>query len=225
MYTFLLISKTFIISALILSPRGNTSLHKTEKPFHSAEREINITPIPVLYKKNFTKLPVWDFEDVYLRDHQARKPVSAPFPIPFSRHGADVKLFWSLWKITFSVDLSKVPSKRRRSQVQGSCPFWYSAVAIQRSTQHDRMESISTLQQSFWLHGVQLQWWSSKANYRTFLADFTSCSLWVRKTSGTSCICLRKACSRLLLHRRLCIVNVNRSIFLYSKKHYGFSIS
>ncbi|XP_077057232.1 alpha-N-acetylgalactosaminide alpha-2,6-sialyltransferase 1.1 [Siphateles boraxobius] len=66
-------SKTFIISALILSPSGNTSLHKTEKPFHSAEREVNITPIPALYKKNFTKLPVWDFEDVYLRDHQARK--------------------------------------------------------------------------------------------------------------------------------------------------------
>ncbi|KAK7134651.1 hypothetical protein R3I93_017931 [Phoxinus phoxinus] len=67
-------SKSFIISALILSPHGNTRLHKTEKPFHSAEREVNITPIPVLYKKNFTKLPVWDFEDVYLRDHQARKP-------------------------------------------------------------------------------------------------------------------------------------------------------
>lgn len=173
-YIFLLISKTFIISALILSPRGNTNLHKTEKPFHSAEREVNITPIPVLYKKNFTKLPVWDFEDVYLRANQARKPVSAPFSILFSRHVSPVLSFWSLWKITFSVDLFRVPSKHRGSHVQGSCPFWYSAVAIQRSTQHNRMESISTLQQSFWLHGVQLQWWSSKANYTTFLADFTS---------------------------------------------------
>ncbi|XP_067226082.1 alpha-N-acetylgalactosaminide alpha-2,6-sialyltransferase 1.1 isoform X2 [Chanodichthys erythropterus] len=67
-------SKTFIISALILSPHGNTSLYKTEKPFHPTERELYITPIPVLYKKNFTKLPVWDFEDVYLRDNQPRKP-------------------------------------------------------------------------------------------------------------------------------------------------------
>lgn len=93
MYIFLLISKTFIISALILSPRGNTNLHKTEKPFHSAEREVNITPIPVLYKKNFTKLPVWDFEDVYLRANQARKPVSAPFSILFSRHVSPVLSF------------------------------------------------------------------------------------------------------------------------------------
>uniref|UniRef100_A0A673NG16 alpha-N-acetylgalactosaminide alpha-2,6-sialyltransferase n=1 Tax=Sinocyclocheilus rhinocerous TaxID=307959 RepID=A0A673NG16_9TELE len=53
--TCLLISKTVII----LSPLGTT---------------INITPIPVLYKNNFTKLPVWDFEDVYLRNNDARRP-------------------------------------------------------------------------------------------------------------------------------------------------------
>lgn len=82
-YIFLLISKTITISALILSPHGNTSLYKTEKPFHPTERELNITPIPVFYKKNFTKLPAWDFEDVYLRDSQPRKPVSAPFSILF----------------------------------------------------------------------------------------------------------------------------------------------
>uniref|UniRef100_A0A8C2AEX1 alpha-N-acetylgalactosaminide alpha-2,6-sialyltransferase n=1 Tax=Cyprinus carpio TaxID=7962 RepID=A0A8C2AEX1_CYPCA len=67
-------SKTVVISALILSKLGTTSLYKTEKPSNSTEQEINITPIPVLYKKNFTKLPVWDFEEVYLRNNEARKP-------------------------------------------------------------------------------------------------------------------------------------------------------
>lgn len=157
-YIFLLISKTITISALILSPHGNTSLYKTEKPFHPTERELNITPIPVFYKKNFTKLPVWDFEDVYLQDSQPRKPVSAPFSILFSHHGAVVLI---LRKITFSVDLSKVLSNHRGSRVQGSCPSRHSTVAVQRSSQYKRMESISTLQQSFWLHGVQLQWWSN----------------------------------------------------------------
>lgn len=85
LYIFLLISKTIIISSLILSPLGNTNLFKTEKHLY-VEREVNITPIPVLYKKNFTKLPVWDFEDVYLRDRNARKPVSASFLTPVLRH-------------------------------------------------------------------------------------------------------------------------------------------
>lgn len=66
-------SKTVIISALILS-RLETSLYKTEKPIYSTEQEIKITPIPVLYKTNFTKLPVWDFEEDYLRNNEARKP-------------------------------------------------------------------------------------------------------------------------------------------------------
>lgn len=82
LYTFLLFSKTVIISALILS-RLETSLYKTEKPIYSTEQEIKITPIPVLYKTNFTKLPVWDFEDDYLRNNEARKSVSPSFPIPF----------------------------------------------------------------------------------------------------------------------------------------------
>ncbi|XP_052467272.1 alpha-N-acetylgalactosaminide alpha-2,6-sialyltransferase 1 isoform X3 [Carassius gibelio] len=67
-------SKIVIISALILSPLGTTSKYETEKPIYPTEREVNITPIPVLYKKNFTKLPVWDFEDVYLRSNEARRP-------------------------------------------------------------------------------------------------------------------------------------------------------
>ncbi|KAK2876503.1 hypothetical protein Q8A67_020599 [Cirrhinus molitorella] len=65
-------SKTVIISALILS-RIKANLHKSEKPIFPTEREVNITPIPILYKKNFTKLPVWDFEDVYLRNNEAKR--------------------------------------------------------------------------------------------------------------------------------------------------------
>lgn len=84
LYTFLLISKTVINSALILSRLGTSSLYETEKLIYSTEQEIKITPIPVLYKKNFTKLPVWDFEDVYLQNNEARKPVSLSFPISFS---------------------------------------------------------------------------------------------------------------------------------------------
>lgn len=152
LYTFL-ISKTVITSALILSPLGTTSLYKTEKPIYPTERDVNITPIPVLYKNNFTKLPVWDFEDVYLRNNEARRPVSATFPIPFSLWSCAVIL------ITFSVDLSGLPSKQRGSKVQRGNTSWHSAVAVQRSTQHNRMESISTLQQSLRLHGIQVQWW------------------------------------------------------------------
>ncbi|TRZ02808.1 hypothetical protein DNTS_017689 [Danionella cerebrum] len=51
-----------------------TSPYKTEKPLYT-EQEAVITPIPILYKDNFTQLPVWDFEDFYLRDHQTRNPI------------------------------------------------------------------------------------------------------------------------------------------------------
>ncbi|XP_053541028.1 alpha-N-acetylgalactosaminide alpha-2,6-sialyltransferase 1-like [Ictalurus punctatus] len=39
------------------------------------KHRINITPIPILYKKNFTKLPKWDFDDVYMQSSGARRPV------------------------------------------------------------------------------------------------------------------------------------------------------
>ncbi|XP_057215215.1 alpha-N-acetylgalactosaminide alpha-2,6-sialyltransferase 1-like [Triplophysa rosa] len=55
-----------------LSSSGTTSLYKAENL--SAKREDNTTSIPILYKKNFTKLPRWDFEDVDLQDPEARKP-------------------------------------------------------------------------------------------------------------------------------------------------------
>ncbi|KAM9462103.1 alpha-N-acetylgalactosaminide alpha-2,6-sialyltransferase 1-like [Clarias gariepinus] len=39
------------------------------------ERNEGITPIPILYKHNFTKLPTWDFEDVYMKTSKAQRPV------------------------------------------------------------------------------------------------------------------------------------------------------
>ncbi|XP_073670645.1 alpha-N-acetylgalactosaminide alpha-2,6-sialyltransferase 1.1 [Paramisgurnus dabryanus] len=60
------IYKSIVTSALNLSLPGATNLYDLED---------NTTPIPILYKKNFTKLPVWDFEDIYLQDHEARKPI------------------------------------------------------------------------------------------------------------------------------------------------------
>ncbi|XP_051967934.1 alpha-N-acetylgalactosaminide alpha-2,6-sialyltransferase 1-like isoform X1 [Xyrauchen texanus] len=67
-----LINKTNITSALDLSSFRTTSFYKEENTSYSNELEANITPIPVLYKKNFKKLPEWEFEDVYLQDHQTR---------------------------------------------------------------------------------------------------------------------------------------------------------
>ncbi|KAI2658489.1 Alpha-N-acetylgalactosaminide alpha-2,6-sialyltransferase 1 [Labeo rohita] len=67
-------SKTVTISALILSRLRNTSLHIAERPIFPTEKEVSTTPIPILYKNNFTKLPEWDFEDVYLRNSEARRP-------------------------------------------------------------------------------------------------------------------------------------------------------
>nr|XP_055031235.1 alpha-N-acetylgalactosaminide alpha-2,6-sialyltransferase 1-like isoform X1 [Misgurnus anguillicaudatus] len=67
------INKSIITSALNLSLPRVTNLYDAENL--SVEREDNTTPIPILYKTNFTKLPVWDFEDVYLQDHDARKPI------------------------------------------------------------------------------------------------------------------------------------------------------
>ncbi|XP_065098867.1 alpha-N-acetylgalactosaminide alpha-2,6-sialyltransferase 1-like, partial [Paramisgurnus dabryanus] len=64
-------NKTIITSALNFSSLEDTIEPKKQ----SVEHEDNITPIPILYKKNFTKLPVWDFEDVYLQDHDARKTI------------------------------------------------------------------------------------------------------------------------------------------------------
>lgn len=46
------------------------------------KRQTNLTPIPVLYKKNFTKLPEWDFEDVYMQSSEVPRPVRPP---PFTR--------------------------------------------------------------------------------------------------------------------------------------------
>ncbi|XP_026770606.3 alpha-N-acetylgalactosaminide alpha-2,6-sialyltransferase 1 [Pangasianodon hypophthalmus] len=66
------------------APSLNLSSGKTTKgasehhvPLNTSElkHQINITPIPILYIKNFTKLPKWDFEDVYMQSSEARRPV------------------------------------------------------------------------------------------------------------------------------------------------------
>lgn len=80
-----LLNKTIITSTLSLSSPATTRLYKSENL--SAEREDNTTPIPILYKTNFTKLPAWDFEDVYLQDHDARKPTCSKS----LRHTEDLK--------------------------------------------------------------------------------------------------------------------------------------
>ncbi|XP_053366873.1 alpha-N-acetylgalactosaminide alpha-2,6-sialyltransferase 1-like [Clarias gariepinus] len=37
--------------------------------------QTEITPIPILYKDKFTKLPKWDFEDVYMQSSETQRPV------------------------------------------------------------------------------------------------------------------------------------------------------
>lgn len=93
-------------AALILS-RGATSLYKGENIF--VEHEDNTTPMQILHKKNFTKLPVWDFEDVYLQDPDARKPVSC-CPVLFRHHSG---VYISFFKSDPSIDLFKVATKHR----------------------------------------------------------------------------------------------------------------
>lgn len=83
-----LIDKTTSTPTLSLSSSGTQTKPKAENM--SAKREDNTTPIPILYKKNFTKLPAWDFDDVYLQDHKTEKPVSCFFQF---RHQSAVYIF------------------------------------------------------------------------------------------------------------------------------------
>lgn len=43
---------------------------------NTTQRIVAETPMALLYKKDFKKLPQWDFEDVYSEDTQNRRPVS-----------------------------------------------------------------------------------------------------------------------------------------------------
>lgn len=43
------------------------------------KHQTNVTPIPILYKENFTKLPKWDFDDVYMQSSEAPRPVRFSF--------------------------------------------------------------------------------------------------------------------------------------------------
>lgn len=43
---------------------------------NTIQRIVAETPMALLYKKDFKKLPRWDFEDVYSKDTQHRRPVS-----------------------------------------------------------------------------------------------------------------------------------------------------
>ncbi|XP_058262826.1 alpha-N-acetylgalactosaminide alpha-2,6-sialyltransferase 1-like isoform X2 [Hemibagrus wyckioides] len=54
--------------------KGSSEYRRTSSP-SELKRQINITPIPIIYKENFTKLPKWDFEDVYVQSSEARRPV------------------------------------------------------------------------------------------------------------------------------------------------------
>ncbi|XP_036428273.1 alpha-N-acetylgalactosaminide alpha-2,6-sialyltransferase 1-like [Colossoma macropomum] len=46
-----------------------------EAPLGNHNLTTSVTTLPVLYKKDFKKLPEWDFEDVYTRNNEERHPV------------------------------------------------------------------------------------------------------------------------------------------------------
>lgn len=62
-----------IAESMTTNPVIKTDLNKISTPLHGGEAE---TPMPVLYKKSFNKLPRWDFEDVYNQDAPPRHTVS-----------------------------------------------------------------------------------------------------------------------------------------------------
>ncbi|XP_062859460.1 alpha-N-acetylgalactosaminide alpha-2,6-sialyltransferase 1-like [Trichomycterus rosablanca] len=49
--------------------------HITSPKIRSYVRFDSLTAIPVLFKDNFTKLPKWEFEDIYVRSEEERRPV------------------------------------------------------------------------------------------------------------------------------------------------------
>ncbi|KAF5896815.1 alpha-N-acetylgalactosaminide alpha-2,6-sialyltransferase 1-like, partial [Clarias magur] len=57
------------------TPSLNLSSGKPTEGTAELKPQTEITPIPILYKKNFTKLPKWDFEDLYIQSNEARRPV------------------------------------------------------------------------------------------------------------------------------------------------------
>lgn len=58
--------------AKVISTKMNP-VTKSKTPTRGAMAE---TPMPILYKINFTKLPQWDFDDVYNQDAPPRPTVS-----------------------------------------------------------------------------------------------------------------------------------------------------
>lgn len=44
----------------------------------STSRRVDETPMPVLFRKSYKKLPVWDFDDEYHQDAAPRQTVSGP---------------------------------------------------------------------------------------------------------------------------------------------------
>lgn len=63
---------------------SGASEHRWTLSTAELKHQTNLTPIPVLYKKNFTKLPKWDFEDVYMQSSKVPRPVRffPPFLLP-----------------------------------------------------------------------------------------------------------------------------------------------
>ncbi|KAF5896812.1 alpha-N-acetylgalactosaminide alpha-2,6-sialyltransferase 1-like, partial [Clarias magur] len=55
-------------------PTEGTAEHRVTLGTAELKPQTEITPIPILYKKNFTKLPKWDFEDVYMQSSEAPRP-------------------------------------------------------------------------------------------------------------------------------------------------------
>lgn len=55
-----------------VSAKSNT----VTKPKSSTHKVVAETPMPLIYKKDFKKAPVWDFDDVYNQDAPPRPTVS-----------------------------------------------------------------------------------------------------------------------------------------------------
>ncbi|KAM9462101.1 alpha-N-acetylgalactosaminide alpha-2,6-sialyltransferase 1-like [Clarias gariepinus] len=56
-------------------PTEGKSKHRVTLETSQLKPQTEITPIPILFKKNFTKLPEWDFEDVYMKTSEVQRPV------------------------------------------------------------------------------------------------------------------------------------------------------
>ncbi|KAK2866683.1 hypothetical protein Q7C36_002739 [Tachysurus vachellii] len=60
---------------VVNTPSLNLSPEKTTKGASELKHPIDVTPFPIIYKDKFTKMPSWDFEDVYMQSSEARRPV------------------------------------------------------------------------------------------------------------------------------------------------------